>query len=657
MHNSDRDRVTFYSKSDMMSGFHLSIAESVLRSDTKSAYEDINDVLELYNIRKYLDNELYLKSWNEDDISNFKQKATEYAKVVGQFMSEINDSNFISYYEQLPFDYTNSFWELVNSQKTYERIPTDSLATILSNEPHVIRTILTYKNLVSHYDVTLKDFLITYPKSAELLLAIYEEKKDSHDKEMFLPDSLTLQDKENIIFNYLDSDDANPNYVELIANLKNQGKIFAISDKTRLKAKRKEAEMTAKMFTENRNNVLKYGVQISFAEDVDKIIQIEFENLRPKYTYSTDHIKQNADNYSLFQNFINLFFYLDTQRRIGLVSKINQMGTMERLFGVRSKNEYIHGIAFGLSETTSHLQIVAYSKIVNDLELVLENILQTALTSIFQEKYNFADNAHITMPSANTSYLEKVRMLAPEFESILKQYKFFVEDGKIDLDLLKMSSSSHKMREIPSLVPSKYVYLNENNKEVVNCSHLFFSDQTMLTYVEPYKEKRYSNFLELILNEQVNFNNYEEYQKPEINYLVDKGLVAVDKSGFIEITNLARVRILKDLYDNEVMSFYRCPLAIREEAKQMETQNMVFFESSLFSKPEQSYFNYYLNDQEFTNGWRLRNRYLHGTQANPDEINHHETAYFKYLKLLVLVLLKIEDDLAISQAMEKVKKQ
>ncbi len=84
----------------------------------------------------------------------------------------------------------------------------------------------------------------------------------------------------------------------------------------------------------------------------------------------------------------------------------------------------------------------------------------------------------------------------------------------------------------------------------------------------------------------------------------------------------------------------------------MKTENIVYFESSLFSKPEQAYFNYFLNKSEFTNGLDLRNSYLHGTQANPDEIQKHEYAYFTYLKLLILTLLKIEDDLIISKALK-----
>lgn len=87
----------------------------------------------------------------------------------------------------------------------------------------------------------------------------------------------------------------------------------------------------------------------------------------------------------------------------------------------------------------------------------------------------------------------------------------------------------------------------------------------------------------------------------------------------------------------------------------MEIENMIYFESKLFSKPEQSYFNYFLNKSEFTNGLDLRNSYLHGTQANPDELTKHEFAYFTYMKLFVLLLLKIENDLLISKTITELK--
>lgn len=652
MHKTDLDRVEFFSKEDMSAEYQLLKAETTLRNTIKSDYEDINDVLELYNIKLYIDNKLSLKSWSLEDIALFEQKVSGYSKVVEQFMSNINDNNVVKYYEELFYGYINSFWEIVNNQKIYKQISSNNLASILLKEPNIIQSILIHRKLVEHHHDAIRNFLLNYSQSTEILLSIYEVKNDFNHKEIFLPKSLTIQDKEDIISEYLDSENVNLNYLRLIQNSK-KGSDFKISDKIRLKAKRRCTEETDKINKREGESFMKYGALISFPENPKKIKEGHLDNMVANYSYSLDFIKQYNDDYSLFLNFKILFDYTDNQNRINLVSKTNQMGILERIMGVHSKNEYRHGAVFNMFEMASQAQIFAYNKIINEFGNSIENILKLVFTSIFHKKYDFANNARLSMSSANTSFFEKVRLLAPEFESVLKQYKLFVEEGEIDFELLQISSVPCTIKDIPSLVQNKYIYLNEGNDETIRCLDLFFSDQMGLAYVEPFKEK-YQTLCDLLNNEQVNFNNFKEYQKPQINYLLEKGLLTLDNHNNIQIANILRVSILKDLYDNEVASFYYYPIAFQDEVKKMYIQKMVFFGETLFSKSEQSYFNYFLNKREFTNGLDMRNSYLHGTQANPEEIQEHEYAYYSYLKLLTLILLKIEDDLLISQMIEKV---
>jgi len=649
MHEVDLNKVVFYSKEDMAGSMQLKKGEDVLRNPTKSNYTNINDILELYNIKKYIDNELYLLGWTQDDITNFKQKATEYNKVIGQFMSSINDSNVIQLYDNTVREYTNSFWELVNNQSVFKRISKTNFSDILTKEPYLIHNILTHKNIVEHYNIELKDFLLTYSQSAEILLSIYEVKDDFNKNQKFVPKSLTIEEKETIISNYLDSTDVNYNYIGLIQNVKIRND-FKISDKTRLKAKRLHRSETEKFFADKGG--MKYGVSISFPENATKIKDgYVDENLIAHYSFSLDFIKQNNDRYLLFRNFKVLFEYIDIYNRINLVSKISQMGVFESIMGVHSQNEYRGGTVFSLSEMTSYAQIFGYNKVLTELNISLESILHFVFTSSFQEKYDFASNARFSIPTATNSNFEKVRLLAPEFESILKQYKLYVEDKAIDFELLQISSAPSTIKDIPSLNKNKYIYFNEDNKEMLGCSNLFFSDQTLLAYVEPFKEKQYHTFFDLLANEEtVKFSNYEEHQKPQLQYLIDKGFISIDSNDIIQITNLERLLIFKDLRENEFASFYRYPIDLQAEVQKMVNENIVFFESSLFSKSEQSYFNYFLNKSEVTNGLDLRNSYLHGTQANPDEIQKHEYAYFTYLKLLFLTMLKIEDDLFISKS-------
>lgn len=644
MHKSDLNRVVFYSKEDMAGGHQLRKGEPILRAEIQSEYNDINEILELYNIKKYIDIELFLNDWTSEDILIFKDKATEFGKIIGRFMSQINDLNVIDLYNKTLRNYINSFWELVNNQNVFKRISKENFQKILLDEPHLIHTILIHKNIVDRYNVVIRDFLLTYTRSAEILLSIYEVIDDVKKKQKTLPKSLTIVNKETIISNYLGSSETNLNYVGLIQNLRNKND-FKISDKTRLKAKRLQKKETDKFFADKGR--MKYGVTISFPENLPKIKDgFVDDNLIANYSYSLDFIKINNSPYQLFHNFKYLFEYLDNQNRINLVSKRSEMGLFERIMGVQSENEYRGGTSFSLSEMTSQGQIFSYSQVLRNLNNSLEDILHFVFTNAFQVRYSFADNARFSIPTA-TSYLEKVRLLAPEFESALKQFKLYVEDGSIDFELLQISSSPSTIKDIPSLNSKKYIYFNESNQVMVGCSNIFFSDQTLLAYVEPFKYDKYSNFFDLLANEEVKFTNYEEHQKPRLDYLIDNGFITVDNNNFIQIVNPARVLIFKDLYDNEVGSYYGYPIDFQQEAQRMASEDIINFESSLFSKPEQAYFNYFLNKSEFTNGLDLRNSYSHGTQADPNEIEKHEYAYFTYLKLIFLAFLKIDDDLNI----------
>ena len=647
------NRVVFFSKEDMAGGFELQKGEHILRGDIKQEYVDINDILELYNIKKYIDNELYLKSWTTDDINNFKQKIVSFGKIIAQFMSAITNENFDQIYQNIIFDYEKSFWELINNLNLSKNISKDKLLGVLENKSYIKYEILQNKQIVEHFDKVLKTFFLNHPESAEIVLSVYEVKKDNNESPYYLPKSLTVEDKENIIINYLNSSQTNINYVSLIPNARNQTD-FKLSDKTRLLAKKLYAKETERFFAET--NGIKFGVSVGFSDNQETIkdASLSKDNLTAYYSYSSVFIKQNRDPHQLFEMFTVLFEYLDEQSRIELISKPSQLDVIERAMGLKSKNDYLTSHLFKIYNITSHLQIVGFRNELGKMGISLEDTLKHIYTITFPEKYGYANNARFSIPTGKT-FLEKVRFIAPEFESLIKQYKLFVENNEIDYELLQISSNPISINDIPSLNTNKYIYFNDKNTNIKSISNVFFSDQTLLAYVEPYKEKKYRNFFELLSHEHVQYENYADYQKNHLTYLIDKNQIFVDKSGQIQFVNPSRILILNDLYTNSVASYYRYTNPFQKEVLQMEKENIVFFESSLFSKPEQDYFNFFLNKKEFTNGYDLRNKYLHGTQANPEDIQQHEDAYFIYLKLIVLLLLKIEDDLIIHIVLEKLK--
>ena len=642
----NRDRVVFFSERDMAGGFELRKGEHILRTATKSDYTDINDILELYHIKQYIDNGIYLNTWTQDDISHFKQTVSSYGTIIGKSMSSIISENFKSTYQNIIFDYVSSFCKIINDHGLSKQITKENLLSALNDNPFLIREILQHKKIVEHFNTTIKDYLLSHSETATILLSIYEIEKNNTKEKYYLPPSLTVEDKETIILNYLDSPEVNMNYLPIIQNARNRDE-FKLPDKTRLKAKRLNEKKIDEFF--NTNSGIKCGVSICFSEDASKIKEgIVKDSFNIEYIYSLNFIKENSTPHALFENFHYLFEYLDDQHRIRLTNKKNSMDVLERVIGVHSPHEYRTNFVFRSSENTALLQIAGYKSVLEKMGSSLEDTLVFVFSTLFAEKYGFANNARLTMPTGG-SYLEKVRSLAPEFESLLKQYKLFVEDGCIDFELLEMSSSPYSVKDIPSLVPNKYIYLKDS-QELLKIIQLFFSDQTGLSYVDPFKDKQYHTLFDLLAHEDVAYNQYKEYQKTRINYLIDKMYLYIDGNGSIQFVNPARVSILYDLFLNEAASFYRYDPEFRLEVLEMGRAGLIYFGNTLFSIPEQSYFNYHLNKSEFTNGLDLRNKYAHGTSADPNKTKEHQYAYLMYLKLIVLSLLKIEDDLIIHKA-------
>jgi len=68
----------------------------------------------------------------------------------------------------------------------------------------------------------------------------------------------------------------------------------------------------------------------------------------------------------------------------------------------------------------------------------------------------------------------------------------------------------------------------------------------------------------------------------------------------------------------------------------------------LFTKLETDYFNYFLNNSEFGNALALRNEYLHGGKKGKDVNGDiHKNNYFILLRIVILIIIKINDDLCI----------
>jgi len=636
MTTKQRDRVLFHSKEDGSAGYNLRNAELLLNELDLDAKMEINDLLELYNIKQYFDNNLFLSSWDEQTQQGYEDKIKLAEKKITKFFLNLTDENIREYVANLDFHYISAFWELFNFIQIYKRINASTFSTLLDKHPEHIHCILLEFNTVVHFDSEIWSFLIRHHESAELLLTKFEQESTRIDNYVF-PKSLSLEDKEDIIIRYIKNEDANLNYIRLIEHSVDSSDL-KLTPKTRLLAKKRSEELNNKILDEGE--AVKIGVQVVFDKDQQEPIKVNVEEYLTTYSYSVNFLDAHTDSASQFLLFKNLFAFTDQNGLITLYSKMSETDVFERLM-MKSKNEYPEGLRFRQKNQIALVQLVSMTHYLvkkNDsLEDLIESFVQASLVSEHQ-----ITGLRFQLPSKESSFLEKIRIAAPELEFLLKQFQVFTSEGKIDSELIEIDSAPLKFPNVKSLAQKKYAYAAGEKTKILQ--HHFFSDQSALHYTELFKNK-YSNLYDLLENEEVKLADFANFQQDIINHLIKERHLGLSVNGNIEMKNDVMIYFIGELYRDEVISYWHFSSEAREVLDEMEKGKMIRFANTLLTEPEINYYNYYLNKKGYTNGYNIRNKYLHGSNSGSE--SKHQLEYFILLKLIILTLLKIKDDLIV----------
>lgn len=290
--------------------------------------------------------------------------------------------------------------------------------------------------------------------------------------------------------------------------------------------------------------------------------------------------------------------------------------------------------------------MAAYRDELQRLHIQLEDIIQWFFEVYLKEEFG-AEGFTYTPPSLGTTYIEKCKLLASATDGVLKQYRLFSEDGKVDRELLEMSSEHVIFRNVPSFIGNKYAYAN--SVEIRREMDLLFTDQSILHYTEK-TGSDYQTLPHMLQSVEMHQEDFAHYQKDAINWLIERGSVQIGDNGQLQI-NKARVVLLGDLYYHEVIcpSYYNGSYLQQLESL-VQTQE-ICYESTLFSRPEQDYLNYILNRSNFSNGLDLRNKYIHDTC--PLDENMQTRDYMELLKIMILTIIKINEEFCLKEQQVK----
>lgn len=644
MDTNDDLRVKYYSTNDLSAGFYLKRIEDIICNFVvEKKRVDINEIIELYNIQQFFHNRIYSIHWTKQQLNDYSEIVSDFSEVIGKFFSGINIDTIESMFDTIYYDYRNDFWKLIEKYKVYDKISVEQFRKIILNKHFILNDVLKCKNIVKKFSDEIITYMEKNPFCAEIILSYYLEKHDRNIESLYFPVELSNEKKTLILDKYIASNSSNINYLKLIFE-SNSTNNLRLPDRLKLKAKRKYDEEIETLFKEGTG--FEYGAKVSFSNKIDEEFKFETDDNRIlSVLYSAKWIKENLDYPTLLNNFIYLFGYTDLQFRSLHVSRESQMSIIEKALGIKGRKEYPTGIAFQQIQMLAQLQMIGYCNELEKYNIFLEDIIEWFFCNYLEEEFNVKGFC-FNKSSHTVSYLEKCRNIAAEFDNILKRFKIYCEDGEIDDELLHISTEHIFIKDIPSMLSNKYIYPCGNDYQTI--SNLLFSDQSIIHYL-PKLSNNYNSFYCLLEKENVYYDMFEDYQIPSIDWLIDHNIIKIDNKKRI-MPYWEKIKILNELYQHDVVCFSYMK-KYQSIIMELNKMGLVQFSSSLFSRPEQDYYNYLFNKSEFDNGLDIRNSYTHGTQR-VDE-NQNKQDYFIFLRIMILIVIKINEEFCLKYPKNK----
>lgn len=632
-------RVVFYSASDLSVGGHLQDADPILREFDSDDQRDINDVLELYGIKKYIDAGCALRVWTDADVQKFKVTVEEFPAVVTAYFKMLESGNVEGEYQKVDDELKDTFWEVFTMYRVYERVDSQVIKRMLETGMCDVDELLIHKPLVDAYDGVLAETMRGKAVFAQLILSAYLLELDSPEKRPNIPSSLTLDDKETILSEFIGTDSPNISLLRIIEQSRDSNQL-RLQPETRLKAKRKADALYGEMMKDA--STFAYSVRLELMEsDKDwgvKLVSDSRNNYRLCYN---EKVLRAFDDERLVTMFADAYGFLDKNMLMTMpFNYITDSVMLEMLSGYHGKKDYPVTSVFNFKQRMAVMQMAFHRQYLKGRGKRIEELLMWFYNDLLKNKYGYPSGA-ISLGQENASEVDKIRALIPEIDAILKRYDLYANKGVVDEELLGFYQGVH-ITDTRSVLKRKYFYPVEGNTEVFTSIRLLFHSGSLLDKLpDGYKGER--NLFNTVRHSKVRYDQYREWQRQQLDFLIDK-LIKVDTDGYLCFANEERIAGLYDLHHDRVIYYWGHPQCVRDEIDKMEAEGLLYSEQKLFSKPEKDYMNYLLNDKQFTNGPAFRNTYAHGDQPNVDA-RVNETAYNYLLIVLVCTLLKILSEL------------
>lgn len=632
-------RVKFYSSSDMSIGFYLDRLKLVIDTRLTSVFTDINDVLEVVNILKFIDNGIYDKRWSKSFQKKVKDSKPLLYKIIETYFKGLNSKTLANAMMQLHAEYTSDFIDQFEKFDLGSMVNEENFKQLLDSSDIPYWDIAVSRYLVKKYPGVIKGEFLSKPRHFELFLNNFTSSRGS---KLLVPNNVSKADMLQFCKDYIESEAANINYLRILSRpLKGIEQHLNIDASTRLKAKRRASQLEDELFKDRMNEgglhvrmaVLSskstYDKEIAKAGNTDLVALVDSEWIDKHHDFPT-----------LFNNIQYLYDLFSSD----LISELpsfpkREMGVFETHMGVNTNSSYVAGQFFTMKQQFTTMKLKAFSELLARHDVSIEDMIDWFFSVYSKEEFG-VNWLPLSMPSRTEAIANQTATLLRIEEHIRKQYHALKLNGTIDAELVNISNTP-SFNELQSFTDKKYVYTSDS-EEMSIIINLLFSDQSSLTYIND--SLKGEHFVALITGNKVQYSDLHEYQKPIVKHLIDKRVVMKNGDGDLSLSKPAEVKVLRRLYYFGVIGYNHISSTEKSTIDKMIDKEMVILGGTLYSKQEQDYLNFILNNSFFDDSWAIRNSYQHGLPSY-DNPNHYEFDNLLVKLILVTHVIKINDEL------------
>lgn len=638
------ERLKFYGPLDLANAWTAEEAATLIRDrSAEPAIGSLDDALEIHNALAFEEHGILPSALTQDERGDLAVAAHKLRGRIAAFFSGIDASNLDACLSGFEYQYAEDLLTLLARHDVAKKVGRQTLFDALLKARMSLAVMLSNRQFVKQHDRRIRDALLADPRNGELLVGGRLVRNPSTS--YVLPTSFGGAEWQKLLNAYIDSESPHPNHLEAIAQA-HDNENLGITPKIRLRAKKRCDALMQELFADGKNVLVRngYGIRIDPEQREPVSDQIEHKDDKTTHmrSFGEKYLLSSMEPMRVLANFASLVGYMDRRGLLTMPSFPEQIGAIQRLF-VWGKDTYPKSQMFKYLDSITFLGTHVYTEFLRRNGIEVEEVVAWFFREHLANEFG-AKNFFYTPSSPNSSFLERCRHIGAEMESVVRQFTLYCDERELDLDLLRMTSTPRPWRQVPSLVDGKYLERCQNN-DCDRALQLLFSDQSGLTYVN--QSLRARSFTELVTQNRLLYENLHHFQREPVDWLIPEGLVAI-VDDVVEFANPTMILVLSDVNEQEAAAYGHYGPDESAAGLALVDKGWLKFSATLLTSAEASYFNYMLNKSEFSDGPDLRNRYSHGTNADPNDLAAHRTAYVQFIRLLVALTLKIRDDFEVS---------